>query len=135
MLALAIFIVTLTLVIWQPKGLGIGWSAMGGAVVALLLGVVQLTDVAIVWNIVWDATFTFVALIIISLILDEAGFFGWAALHVARLGNGQGRRLFPMIVILGAFIAAFLLMMGRRYCLLLLSLPFCCALILHPNQL
>ena len=107
MLALAIFIVTLTLVIWQPKGLGIGWSAMGGAVVALLLGVVQLSDVAIVWNIVWDATFTFVALIIISLILDEAGFFGWAALHVARLGNGQGRRLFPMIVILGAFIAAF----------------------------
>ena len=107
MLALAIFIVTLTLVIWQPKGLGIGWSALGGALVALLFGVVQLSDVAIVWNIVWDATFTFVALIIISLILDEAGFFGWAALHVARLGNGQGRRLFPMIVILGAFIAAF----------------------------
>ena len=107
MLALAIFIVTLTLVIWQPKGLGIGWSAMGGALVALLFGVVQLADVGIVWDIVWDATFTFVALIIISLILDEAGFFGWAALHVARLGNGQGRRLFPMIVILGAIIAAF----------------------------
>ncbi|MDN5566762.1 MAG: arsenic transporter, partial [Psychrobacter sp.] len=107
MLALAIFIVTLTLVIWQPKGLGIGWSAMGGALVALLFGVVQLSDVGVVWDIVWDATFTFVALIIISLILDEAGFFGWAALHVARLGKGQGRRLFPMIVILGAFIAAF----------------------------
>ncbi|WP_351119589.1 ArsB/NhaD family transporter, partial [Psychrobacter sp. SMN/5/1215-MNA-CIBAN-0208] len=60
-----------------------------------------------VWDIVWDATFTFVALIIISLILDRAGFFGWAALHVARLGNGQGRLLFPMIVILGAFISAF----------------------------
>lgn len=107
MLALAIFIITLTLVIWQPKGLGIGWSAMGGALVALLFGVVQLSDVGVVWDIVWDATFTFVALIIISLILDEAGFFGWAALHVAKLGKGQGRRLFPMIVILGAFIAAF----------------------------
>lgn len=107
MLALIIFIVTLVLVIWQPKGLGIGWSAMGGALVALAFGVVHLTDIAIVWEIVWDATFTFVALIIISLILDEAGFFGWAALHVARLGNGQGRLLFPMIVMLGALISAF----------------------------
>lgn len=107
MLAFIIFIVTLVLVIWQPKGLGIGWSALGGALVALAFGVVQLSDVGIVWDIVWDATFTFVALIIISLILDRAGFFGWAALHVARLGNGQGRLLFPMIVILGAFISAF----------------------------
>lgn len=106
MIALIIFIVTLVLVIWQPKGLGIGWSAMGGALIALAFGVVKLSDIGIVWDIVWDATFTFVALIIISLILDKAGFFGWAALHVARLGNGQGRLLFPMIVILGAFISA-----------------------------
>lgn len=107
MLALAIFVVTLILVVWQPRGLGIGWSALGGALVALLLGVVQLADVGVVWHIVWDATFTFVALIIISLILDEAGFFAWAALHVARWGNGRGHLLFPMIVILGAVIAAF----------------------------
>ncbi|WP_201509503.1 arsenic transporter [Psychrobacter alimentarius] len=107
MLALIIFIMTLVLVIWQPKGLGIGWSALGGALIALAFGVVQWSDVGVVWDIVWDATFTFVALIIISLILDKAGFFGWAALHVARLGNGQGRLLFPMIVILGAFISAF----------------------------
>lgn len=106
MLALLIFIVTLVFVIWQPKGLGIGWSALAGALVALLAGVVYLADIATVWNIVWDATFTFVALIIISLILDKAGFFGWAALHVARLGGGRGRRLFPMIVLLGAVIAA-----------------------------
>ena len=107
MLALAIFVVTLILVIWQPKGLGIGWSALGGALVALLAGVVQLSDVGVVWDIVWDATFTFVALIVISLILDEAGFFAWAALHVARWGNGRGHLLFPLVVVLGAVIAAF----------------------------
>ncbi|WP_304100971.1 arsenic transporter [Marinobacter antarcticus] len=106
MLALLIFIVTLVLVIWQPRGLGIGWSALAGALVALLVGVVHWADVGVVWNIVWDATFTFVALIIISLILDEAGFFAWAALHVARWGNGRGHLLFPMIVMLGAVIAA-----------------------------
>jgi arsenical pump membrane protein len=105
--ALAIFIVTLTLVVWQPKGLGIGWSALGGAVVALLAGVVGWADVGVVWHIVWDATFTFVALIVISLILDEVGFFAWAALHAARWGKGRGRLLFPMIVVLGAVIAAF----------------------------
>ncbi|WP_110708007.1 arsenic transporter [Salinicola sp. CR57] len=107
MLALAIFVVTLILVIWQPKGLGIGWSALGGALVALLAGVVRLSDVGVVWDIVWDATFTFVALIVISLILDEAGFFAWAALHVARWGNGRGHLLFPLVVVLGAVIAAF----------------------------
>ncbi|MGP9677416.1 arsenic transporter [Halomonas sp. AOP27-A1-41] len=107
MLALAIFVVTLVLVIWQPKGLGIGWSALGGALVALLMGVVHLADIVVVWDIVWDATFTFVALIIISLILDEAGFFAWAALHVTRWGNGRGHLLFPLVVLLGAVIAAF----------------------------
>ncbi len=101
-----IFILTLVLVIWQPRGLGIGYSALGGALLALLVGVVQLTDVGLVWNIVWDATFTFVALIIISLILDEAGFFTWAALHIARWGGGRGHLLFPLIVLLGALISA-----------------------------
>ncbi|KQT86845.1 arsenic transporter [Aurantimonas sp. Leaf443] len=106
MLAFAIFVATLVLVIWQPRGLGIGWSALSGAAVALATGVVGWGDVGTVWEIVWDATFTFVALIIISLVLDEAGFFAWAALHVARWGGGNGRRLFPLVVLLGAAIAA-----------------------------
>ncbi|MBS7348857.1 MAG: arsenical efflux pump membrane protein ArsB, partial [Comamonas sp.] len=106
LLASLIFILTLILVIWQPRGLGIGYSALGGAVLALLAGVVQLADIGVVWGIVWDATFTFVALIIISLILDEAGFFTWAALHIARWGGGRGQWLFPLVVLLGAVISA-----------------------------
>ncbi|MBS3025303.1 arsenic transporter [Acidiphilium multivorum] len=107
MLALAVFIATLVFVIWQPRGLGIGWSAMAGAIVDLALGVIHWRNIPTVWHIVWNATFTFVALIIISLLLDEAGFFRWAALHVARWGRGRGRVLLPLIVMLGFAIAAF----------------------------
>ena len=105
--ALLIFIVTIVLVIWQPRGLNVGWSASIGALLALAFGVVNLGDIPVVWQIVWNATATFVAIIIISLLLDEAGFFEWAALHVARWGGGRGRLLFVLIVLLGAAVSAF----------------------------
>ncbi|MCE4052611.1 arsenic transporter [Pseudomonas sp. Au-Pse12] len=106
LIAVSIFLLTITLVIWQPRGLGVGWSAVFGAVLALLCNVVHLTDIPVVWQIIWNATGTFVALIIISLLLDEAGFFAWAALHVARWGRGRGRRLFAFMVLLGALVSA-----------------------------
>ena len=106
LLAGSIFLLTLVLVIWQPRGLSIGWSASIGAMLALVTGVIHIADIPVVWNIVWNATAAFIAVIIISLLLDESGFFEWAALHVSRWGNGRGRLLFTWIVLLGAAVAA-----------------------------
>lgn len=106
LLASTIFAITLFFVITQPKGLQVGTTTIIGAVVALIFGVVSFADIFTVVNIVWDATLSFIGIIILSMVLDEIGFFDWAALKMAHLANGNGYMLFVNMLLLGALVSA-----------------------------
>ncbi|MCT7568889.1 arsenic transporter [Aliarcobacter butzleri] len=105
-ISICIFLVTLFLIITQPKGLKIGTTAILGAIIALILGVVSINDVLDVTNIVWDATLAFIGIIILSLVLDEIGFFEWCALKMAKFSKGSGIRMFIYSILLGSFVSA-----------------------------
>ncbi|MCF6340574.1 MAG: arsenic transporter [Sulfurimonas sp.] len=106
LIASFIFLVTLVFIIWQPRGLQIGTTAVVGAIVALVFGVVGFNDVVIVFDIIWDATLAFIGIIILSMVLDEIGFFEWAALKMAKFSNGSGHKMFFYSIILGAIVSA-----------------------------
>ena len=106
LLATILFLITIIFIIWQPKGLQIGTTAIVGALVALALGVVSINDIWVVTDIVWDATLAFIGIIILSMVLDEIGFFEWCAIKMAKLSRGNGHLMFVYALLLGAFVSA-----------------------------
>ncbi len=103
--AVAVFAVTLFLMIKRPFGLRLGYAAGIGAVASLLLGTVSLGQAAQSFLNIWDAALAFLGIVALSVTLDAMGFFKWAALRVVRMAGGSGLRLFIYICLLTAAVS------------------------------
>jgi arsenical pump membrane protein len=103
--AIAVFVVTLFLMVKRPRGLRLGYAAAIGAMASLLLGTVSLGVAAQSFLDIWDAALAFLGIIALSVTLDAMGFFRWAALRVVKLAQGSGLRLYFYIALLTAAVS------------------------------
>ena len=103
--AIAVFAVTLFLMIKRPRGLRLGYAAGIGAAASLLLGTVSLGQAAQSFLDIWDAALAFLGIIALSVTLDAMGFFRWAALRVVKLARGSGLRLYFYVALLTAAVS------------------------------
>jgi arsenical pump membrane protein len=102
---LAIFMVTLFLMIKRPRGINLGLAAGIGAVASLLFGTVTLSDAAAAFVDIWDAALAFIGIVTLSVTLDAMGFFKWAAIKVVKLAGGSGLKLYFYVSLLTAFVS------------------------------
>jgi arsenical pump membrane protein len=87
-------------ILWRPRRLNEAIPAAAGAGLLVILGVVNLHDLVAVMHIVSGAGLTILGTILMSAVLDRAGFFRWAALQIARKAGGSGPRLFVLTLVL-----------------------------------
>ena len=107
-MSVIVFVITLTLIIGRPKGLGIGFSALGGALLALATGVVTLDNIWEIRVILGNTTFTLLTFLALRWILEKAGVFPWLAGLISPRLFSNGRFLF-IGFLLGSAIASFFL--------------------------
>lgn len=114
-----IFILTLLCIYIRPLNLPLWVYSSLGAALCVGFGFVSLSDVAFVWGMVWDSTFSLVGLIIFALSLEKLGFFEVLAHYTLRLSTHrqtlhlQTWKFFVFIGVLASVLATFFLMMGR----------------------
>lgn len=128
-----IFILTLLCIYIRPFNLPLWVYSSLGAAFCVGFGFVSLSDVAFVWGMVWDSTFSLVGLIIFALSLEKLGFFEMLAHYTLRLSTHkqtlhlQTWKFFVFIGVLASVLATFFSNDGA----ILILTPLIIALLTH----
>jgi len=95
-----VFITTMAVIFWRPKGIHEAWPATIGAAVILITGIVSRNDLLDIMTKIGGASITIIATIVMAVILESFGFFHWSAARLATLARGSGYRLYWYIQLL-----------------------------------
>ena len=94
LLTILFFLLTVTFVMWRPKGINEAIPATVGAVLVFLTGSVSLSDLGQISETISGAAITIMATIVMAIVLESFGFFTWAAEVLANRAKGSGLKLF-----------------------------------------
>lgn len=100
LISVSVFLFTLIIIIWRPKGINEAWPATFGAIIILLTGTISYNDVLSIFEKIGGASITIIATLVMAVILESFGFFHWAAARLGDLANDSGYRLYWCIQLL-----------------------------------
>jgi len=100
LITVSVFLITMVIIFLRPKGLNEAYPAAIGALIVILAGVVNYSDILDIFNKIGEASITIVATIVMAVILESFGFFHWAATRLSILAKGSGYRLYWYIQLL-----------------------------------
>jgi arsenical pump membrane protein len=106
--ASVILLLTIALIVTQPRGLSESWAAVGGAVAMLVLRFATLSDLWAVVREVYGVLLFLLGMMALTAAVERSGLFDLLALWTARGARGSGRLLFVGIFLLGAAITVLL---------------------------
>ena len=99
-IASMVFLTTMIVIFWRPRGVNEAWPASIGAIIIIVTGIVSKSDIIDIMSKIGGASITIIATIVMAVILESFGFFNWAAARLASLAKGSGHRLYWYIQLL-----------------------------------
>lgn len=97
---LFLFVLTISFIVWKPRGINETIPTTIGAAIVLISGIVPLSDVLEIFNLVSGASITIISTIIMSIVLESIGFFRWVAYNLVNKSKGSGKVLYLYIILL-----------------------------------
>ncbi|MCM3732806.1 arsenic transporter [Fictibacillus nanhaiensis] len=100
MISVFVFLMTMLVIFWRPKGINEAWPAAIGAGIIIITGIVTQDNVFDILHKIGGASITIISTIVMAVILESFGFFHWSASRLAVLARGSGYRLYWYIQLL-----------------------------------